>query len=515
MINLIINEFYKLHRKRFFLISGLIILIACVLYMIFFTINDDTQTQKELLTGQLDAEKAYLSQIEDIQWETDIEMQSAILQSQATIARLQYMLDHDIATWDWRSDVLSEYYTNQTIISLLQNGQNPEDYGYTAASLGNGETTDAMITRLATLCDQQRRLVENDDYLSYCQSQLDQAQKQYNEQYTSLTTYEIVVQEAVIESWKLYIQYQTPPHAKDQWKSVAIEQLEQEKEMIARCQYGEAVFASQEEYDRQLISSRRKVRIYEYALEQDTMPLTVYSDMIQYNNNVTTYAMFLCKISNVMYVVMVLGILLGAALIASEFSYGTIKTLVLYPYRRSTIAAAKLITLILSIMLMSLLIPVLAALAGRILFSNGVIGTTLSTAETPVYITYLKGHIIEIPFSIYIVFVFGCECARAVIVSIFSLMLSTVTQSFIIPTGVMVFLSLIGGYVLQIVYTFIYPLKLFRYLLFGNLNLMQYITGDLVAPYASATTSLFVLLLYVLVALVIYFRNFSRKEIIN
>lgn len=515
MLNLIVNELYKLHKRRFFLFTAFIILIACIGYAGISAVNDDSLTQTEMIENQLEAEKAYLSQIENIQWESDIEMSSAIMKSQVKIDRLQYMLEHDIATWDWRSDVLNEYYTNQVIISLLQSDENPDDYGFQVETIGENDTPDAQITRLTTLCSTQRELVQEDNFMAYCQSQLDEAQKVYNEQYERMTTEEMIVMEARIESWKLYIQFQTPPYAKDIWKSMAIEQIEQEKREIAQLQYGESSVHNKEDYKRQTVLKQRQIRILEYALEEDVMPLSIYKAMSEYNNGTMTYAGFVEELMNIMYLVMVIGILLGSFLMASEFNYGTIKTLLMYPYRRSAIAAAKLLTLVIIIMLLTLLIPVIGSLTGRFLFSDGVIGNALSTAETPALVAYIKGHIIEIPFTVYVMMIYGIECMKIIIVSVITLTLSTVTQSYMVPTGIMLILSLFGQQVLEIVYNYVYPLKLFRYLLFGNMNLMQYITGELTAPYPSALTSIIVIIVYMLLTLLVYFRSFSRKEIIN
>lgn len=514
MMNLIVNELFKLHKRRFFLFTIVIILAASIAYGAISAVNEDSLTQTEMIESQLEAEKAYLSQIEDIQWETDMEMQSAIMKSQIKIDRLMYILENDIPTWDWRSDVLNDYYTNLVIIALLEKEQAPADFGFEMETVGEYDTADAQITRLKTVCSKQKELVQEDDFMAYCQSQLDEAQKLYNEEYERLSTYDMIIREARIESWKLFIQYQTPPYAKDVWKSMAIEQIETEKRNIAQLQYGEASITDKEDYKRQMSLRQRQIRILEYALENDIMPLSIYNAMSEYNGDTMTFARFMEEQKNLMYLILFIGILLGAFLMSSEFSYGTIKNLLLYPYRRSAIAAAKMLTLVLVIMFLTFLIPVISSIAGRVLFSDGIIGNTISTAETPTFIANVRGHIIEIPFTFYMILMYGMECMQIVIVSIITLTISTVTQSYMVPSGIMLCLSLFGEQVLEIVYNYVFPIKIFRYMLFGNMNLMQYITGKVKAPYASAATSVIVIAIYVLLALLIYFRSFSRKEII-
>ena len=159
MISLIKNEFYKLHRRHFFILSFIVIVLSLSVFTTVFYMQADTRSDMDIVEEQLEKEKAYFAQIESIQWETELEMQSAILTSQATIDRLQYMVDHKIPSWDWRSDVLNKYYTNQIIINLLNAGQDPKDYGYT--DLGNYEgSTATLLQRLNNQCEVQMRMVE-------------------------------------------------------------------------------------------------------------------------------------------------------------------------------------------------------------------------------------------------------------------------------------------------------------------------------------------------------------------
>ena len=85
MIALIRNEFYKLHRRHFFILSMAVILISLGIFTIVYSSRMDTRKDMDIVSSQLEKEKAYFSQIETIQWETDLEMQSAILNSQATM----------------------------------------------------------------------------------------------------------------------------------------------------------------------------------------------------------------------------------------------------------------------------------------------------------------------------------------------------------------------------------------------------------------------------------------------
>ena len=514
MGDLIRNEFLKLHRRHFFLLSFILILLACLIFTTVYYVQSDTRSDMDIVEEQLEREKTYFGQIETTQWETDLEMQSAILTSQATIDRLQYMLDHSIPQWDWRSDVLSKYFTNQTILSLLANGQDPADYGYT--DLGTYESKATLIQKLENLRDVQIRMVEENDYMTYSKEQLAQLQQTYAEQNASMDTLSTVLMDIEIESWKLYIQYQTAPGAVDQWKSVAIQELADEKEWLARYQYDDQAFVdqTQEELSRQKSWTQRRIRVNEYALKNDQIPLSIYEKMAE-RAKTSTYSAFVISIKRIMLLVMALSIALASFIMADEFRHRTIRQVVLAPYSRSKIAGAKLITLLLTIILLSLIIPLFAMVAGRLLFSSTTIGQSVSSGAVPAFIGVIHGRVIKIPFHLYILIHYFLEAFKIGVVSIITLMLATVTESVAVPLLVMVVLSLAGPAVYSTIYTYLYPAKILRYMLFGNLELIQYIEGNYIAPYPNYITSIIVITFCTLAALIIYFADFKYKEMPN
>ncbi len=514
MGDLIRNEFLKLHRRHFFLFSFILIVFACLVFTSVFYARSDTRSDMDIVEEQLEREKTYFGQIETIQWETDLEMQSAILTSQATIDRLQYMLDHGIPQWDWRSDVLSKYFTNQTILNLLAAGQNPADYGYT--DLGTYESRATLVQKLENRRDVQIRMVEENDYMAYSQEQLAQLQQVYAEQNGSMDTLSTVLMDIQIESWKLYIQYKTAPGAVDQWKSVAIQELADEKEWLARYQYDDQAFVDlkQEELDRQKSWTQRRIRVNEYALKNDQIPLSIYEKMAE-RAKTTTYSAFVLSIKNLMRIVMALSIGLASFIMADEFRRRTIRQVVLAPYSRTQIAAAKLITLIITIILLSLIIPLFGMVAGRLLFSNTTIGQSVSSGAGPAFISFIHGRIVEIPFHLYIVVHYFLEAFKICIVSVITLMFATLTESVAVPMLVMLLLSLAGPAIYSTIYTYVYPAGILRYMLFGNLELIQYIQSTPIAPYPNYITSLIVIAFCSLVSLILYFTTFKYKELPN
>lgn len=514
MGDLIRNEFLKLHRRHFFLFSFILILLSALLFTVVYYMQSDTRSDMDIVAEQLEREKTYLGQIETIQWETDLEMQSAILTSQATIDRLQYMLDHSIPQWDWRSDVLSKYYTNQTILSLLAAGQDPADYGYT--DLGTYESKATLMQKLENLRDVQIRMVEENDYMTYSQEQLAQLQQTYAEQSSSMDTLSTVLMDIQIESWKLYIQYRTAPGAVDQWKSVTIQELADEKQWLARYQYDDQAFTdmTQEELERQKTWVQRRIRVNEYALKNDQIPLSIYDKMAE-RAKTTTYSEFVLAIKNMMRVVMTIAIALAASIMADEFRRRTIRQVVLAPYSRTQIAAAKLITLLISIVILSLLIPLFGMVSGRLLFSNTTIGQSVSSGAVPSFIAYIHGRMIEIPFHLYIVIHYLLEAFKIGVVAIITLMFATLTESVAVPLLVMTILSLAGPAIYSTIYTYVYPAAILRYMLFGNLELVQYIQGELIAPYPNYITSIIVLAVCTLGSLALYFTDFKYKDLPN
>ena len=512
MINLIRNELLKLHRRHFFLISFIVIILSLIIFTAIYYAGVDTRADMDIVNEQLEREKTYFSQIETFQWETDLEMQSAILNSQATIDKLTYMLDHQIPVWDWRNDVLGKYFTNQAILGLIAAGQDPADYGYT--DLGSYDSLKALSQRITSLCEVQMKMVEDNDYMSYSKDQLASLQQQYSQNYTKLSRLDATLLDIKIESWKQYIQYQTPPGAVDQWKSVAIAELQSEREWIARYQYDETAFTdlSDEAKLRQLTWNKRRIRINEYALKIDRIPLSIYEKMGQ-NANTKTYSTFLVSLKAMMRGVLAICILLAAFIMSDEFSRGTIHLLVSYPFSRSKIALSKLITYIFTAFIFTVTVMLFGIIAGRVFFSNQMIGASINSGAVPQFLTYVDGNILELPFYVYVLLHYFFEFLKIVVLGCITLMISTLTESFVGPAFIMMILGQIGAEIIDIIYVYVYPIGLFRYMLFGNFNFMQYFEGMGVAPFPTAITSVIVILVVTLASLFLYFADFKYKEV--
>ena len=189
--------------------------------------------------------------------------------------------------------------------------------------------------------------------------------------------------------------------------------------------------------------------------------------------------------------------------------------MVLAPYSRTQIASAKLITLLISIVILSLLIPLFGMVSGRLLFSNTTIGQSVSSGAVPSFIAYIHGRMIEIPFHLYIVIHYLLEAFKIGVVAIITLMFATLTESVAVPLLVMTILSLAGPAIYSTIYTYVYPAAILRYMLFGNLELVQYIQGELIAPYPNYITSIIVLAVCTLGSLALYFTDFKYKDLPN
>ena len=94
-------------------------------------------------------------------------------------------------------------------------------------------------------------------------------------------------------------------------------------------------------------------------------------------------------------------------------------------------------------------------------------------------------------------------------------MFATLTESVAVPLLVMTILSLAGPAIYSTIYTYVYPAAILRYMLFGNLELVQYIQGDLIAPYPNYITSIIVLAVCTLGSLALYFTDFKYKDLPN
>jgi ABC-2 type transport system permease protein len=247
---------------------------------------------------------------------------------------------------------------------------------------------------------------------------------------------------------------------------------------------------------------RVQIQIANYYLDQDVNPSSP---------NAVTFTREFVKNAVGLFIPLII-MVISADIVSSEHSTGTIKLLLTRPVRRWKILLSKLITVIFFTSLTVLSTGLICYLISGVVFGyNGwsmpiFTGIQLSGAD----VDFSRVRAVDQWF--FLLMEFGLVWFTAIVVAIMSLMLSVLIRSTAAGMGVMLAV-LISGTILS---NMVSSWETAKYLFMVNLDLTKYLTGG-IPPIQGMDLgfSLSVLSVWTVVALIVSFTVFSRKDILN
>ncbi|MFI8685527.1 ABC transporter permease [Rossellomorea sp. NPDC077527] len=268
----------------------------------------------------------------------------------------------------------------------------------------------------------------------------------------------------------------------DNWKQELSAQVESDKQMLGENPELNKFIKKDTE---------RRIAINEYRIENDIEPKV----------QETTWT-FVETNANIVLVVGLFAIIVAAGIVASEFSWGTIKLLLIRPISRTKILLSKYVTVILYGMSMLLLLFVVSLLLGLILFG----GTDQST-----HLAFVDGKVVEQNIVGYLIKTYLLQTINIVMMATMAFMISAVFRSSSLAIGISLFLLFVGGNA-----TSLLALKFdwAKYSLFANTDLTQY-TG-FTPPLVDGMTmgfSITMLVIYFIIFQALAFLVFNKRDV--
>ncbi len=199
---------------------------------------------------------------------------------------------------------------------------------------------------------------------------------------------------------------------------------------------------------------KQQLAINNYRLENDDPPI----------NSQSLWG-FMIDVTNFTGFVGLFSIVVAAGIVASEFSWGTIKLLLIRPVSRSKILLSKYITTILFALLLITLLFGLSFIFGSLLF--GFSGIEQSN------LVYQNNQVVEQNMITYIISLYGFNSIDLFMMLTFAFMISTVFRSSSLAIGISIFLMFTGPQLVQLLSNY----EWVKYVLFANTNLQQYTNG--------------------------------------
>ncbi|WP_338750334.1 ABC transporter permease [Bacillus sp. FJAT-52991] len=235
---------------------------------------------------------------------------------------------------------------------------------------------------------------------------------------------------------------------------------------------------------------QEEIKINEYRLAEN-VPLDTKTTMWSFVDDSTSFIGFAGLFM----------IIVAAGIVASEYTWGTIKLLLIRPLSRSKILFSKYITVVLFGLFMIGILFLFSSLIGAILFG---------TSGESVHLAYEGGKVVEQNLILYLLKVYLLTSIDIFMVATMAFMISAAFRNSSLAVGISLFLLSMGSTA-----TMMIAMKYdwAKYLLFANTNLMGYETGQVMVEGMTMGFSLTVLAVYFIIFHLLAFFIFSKRDV--
>ena len=324
------NERLKQYKKpSTWILMGVIVLIA-VLVLLFSqlfgsTINSFIPTWQDQYHSYLQSVKSALKENPDD------------LSSRAEADSLLYLLEHEVDPYDWRTDVVLEYYSLKYSVPV-QGGMYYEKTPYYEEVPGStGNLTEAQKQeRMAMLWT----VLEKNDWETFIDMKIDDLESGYRqsrseqEKKVDIEVYQLYKEKNIVPVAENANAYYDALASKDislTWKSKQVESIRKYKMSLLRGEDDYGNLLTQTE----LKNLESEVDVSLQRLGTDTPPVTFDSFLGMLEGAASSLGL-----------ITILVIVYAGNLFASEYGSGTIKLLLITPHKRRKIYLAKVLLLL-------------------------------------------------------------------------------------------------------------------------------------------------------------------------
>lgn len=198
-------------------------------------------------------------------------------------------------------------------------------------------------------------------------------------------------------------------------------------------------------------------------------------------------------------------IMLAGSIVSEEYTRGTIKYLLIKPYKRGMILTSKLLVVLLFIPLIMVFMSLIEIVIGGIVLG-------FDSLSVPV-VLFLEGSIKTYPIIGYLATVLLSVMPMYIIIAMVAFLLSTITQSTSAAITVSFLFYLLGNVISNL--ALLYDFSFFKGFVSLYWDFSYLITKD-VAPYGNSVgTSILVLSIYFLVIVSLTYVYFQKKDVKN
>ncbi|MBD0379622.1 ABC transporter permease subunit [Paenibacillus sedimenti] len=266
----------------------------------------------------------------------------------------------------------------------------------------------------------------------------------------------------------------------DDWKTVAAESIEHNKKELENPDLPETF----------KMSMREEIALQQYALDHNMPPIqnTLWGGVQ--------------SAADLIQIVTLFTVIIAGDMVAGEFTWGTIKLLLIRPATRAKILFSKYAATLLFAAVLLLVLFISAMIVNGILYG-------FQNINLPYLKVSAEGSVQERSMLLHVLATYGFKLIQLIMVVKLAFMISTVFRSSSLAIGLSIFIMFAG----QIITMLLMRYSWGKYFLFANTDLTQYLEGSPMAEGMTMGFSICVLLFYFLLFNVLSWEIFRRRDV--
>lgn len=460
---LVKNEYLKIILKvSTWIMLALVVLAALGLSVLATVVRSDdyrnSASYQNYVTNYVSSEREYLKASKPEGYEQQLE-------------KLDFMEKAGINPADWRFDLVSEIMPQ---IEALQQMEGQQE-----------EAQRLMKSNQAILA-----ALEKNDWKAFCQAKIDaiEANPALSKEQKDEAKWEYA-----------YRMEQGVSYEQDDWKNGLITEVAGLKSSVNAM---EQQLAAGQPVDMELLQSQKdNLALGQYRLEHNISVDT--SERMTTTGNVNFWSVF-NNSTSLIQVISVLIIVIAGSCVASEFSGGTIKFLLINPVKRGKILMSKYMATITFSYVMLILFYIVNALFAMLFFGAGDLSAP--------YLTVVDGTVHSSSAFLHVAWQYLLGSANMVVMATLAFAISSLVRSSALAIGVGVFAMLAGNTAVLFLKNML-NMDWARYIIFANTDLNAVLEGTTAFANQSITFALVTIAIYMVVFLLTAWDGFVRREV--
>ena len=456
------NEVIKLLKKKSFYIVTFIFILFCILTNVVYQASLDFAREEKVDIGVIEEENSKL----DLRENDDL----LIYVENLTTLKIEELKEEYSSN---NQEYLIEYYLYSTIYQLYESMYILDDQELVK------EYENALHNELA--------YVKDDDYEYFLNNRIN-----YLEERVSSTT---DLENARYQELLYLAEYRLDnhiPYDQDNYLHKSLVFLEENTAEYINLIHDDDLTSDEES---RLDYLKEQMTLHEYVIEHELDIFNEANLRAVLMNFSGEFGLFI-----LIYVIMIAG-----SIVSEEYSRGTIKSLLTKPYKRRTILTSKIFVVIIFIPIIMLFMSLIEIFIGGLLlgFDSLSVPVVLYAHESLVNYSVL-GYLARMLFS---------SLGMYLVIGILGVMISTITLS----TSAAITISFLFYLLLNVIsnLALVYDFPIFKYFVSLYWDFSYLVKGTLQPFGATLFTSIFVILIYLVVMLCLTYVIFGKKDVKN